>query len=122
LADAARLGCWIAAAVCGARDLVNESPGHATPRALAAEARKVSQELGLECEVLGRAQIAKLGMNLFLGVARGSAEEPQLVRIAYEPARAGGKAVALVGKAITVDPGGLSLKTAEGREGLDTDE
>ena len=121
LADAARLGCEIADAVCAARDLVNESPGHATPRALAAEARKVSQELGLECEVLGRAQIAKLGMNLFLGVARGSAEEPQLVRIAYEPARAGGKAVALVGKAITFDSGGLSLKTAQGMEDMKTD-
>src|SRR5919201_2785317 len=121
LADAARLGCEIADAVCAARDLVNESPGRITPRALAAEARKVAQELGLQCEVRGRAQIEKLGMNLFLGVAQGSAEEPQLVRIAYEPARAGGEPVALVGKAITFDSGGLSLKTAQGMEDMKTD-
>src|SRR5438309_1972622 len=121
LTDAARLGCEIADAVCAARDLVNEPPRHVTPRALAAEARKMAQQAGLECEVLGRAQIEKLGMNLFLGVAQGSAEEPQLVRISYEPARANGKAVALVGKAITFDSGGLSLKTAQGMEDMKTD-
>jgi len=121
LTDAARLGCEIADAVCAARDLVNEPPRHVTPRALAAEARKMAQQAGLKCEVLGRAQIEKLGMNLFLGVAQGSAEEPQLVRISYEPARANGKAVALVGKAITFDSGGLSLKTAQGMEDMKTD-
>src|SRR5947208_3216201 len=88
LPDAARLGCEIADAVCAARDLVNEPPRNVTPRALAAEARKMAQQAGLKCEVLGRAQIEKLGMNLFLGVAQGSAEEPQLVRISYQPARA----------------------------------
>jgi leucyl aminopeptidase len=121
LTDAARLGCEIADAVCAARDLVNEPPRHVTPRALAAEARKMAQQVGLKCEVLGRAQIEKLGMNLFLGVAQGSAEEPQLVRISYQPARANGKAVALVGKAITFDSGGLSLKTAQGMEDMKTD-
>jgi leucyl aminopeptidase len=81
----------------------------------------MAQEAGLQCEVLGRAQIAKLGMNLFLGVAQGSAEEPQLVRISWEPAKGGGKPVALVGKAITFDSGGLSLKTAQGMEDMKTD-
>src|SRR3989442_11152184 len=81
----------------------------------------MAQQAGLKCEVLGRAQIEKLGMNLSLGVAQGSAEEPQLVRISYEPARANGKAVALVGKAITFDSGGLSLKTAQGLEDMKTD-
>src|SRR6266478_4255782 len=114
LPDAARLGCEIADAVCAARDLVNGPPRNVTPRALAAEARKMAQQAGLECEVLGRAQIEKLGMNLFLGVAQGSAEEPQLVRISYEPARG-------VGKAITFDSGGLSLKTAQGMEDMKTD-
>src|SRR5438874_3195275 len=121
LPDAARLGCEIADAVCAARDLVNEPPRNVTPRALAAEARKMARQAGLKCEVLGRAQIEKLGMNLFLGVAQGSAEEPQLVRISYEPARANGKALALVGKAITFDSGGLSLKTAQGMEDMKTD-
>jgi leucyl aminopeptidase len=114
-------GAEIAAAVCLARDLVNESPGKATPSALAAAARKVAEEGGLRCEVLGRARIEKLGMSLFLGVARGSAEEPQLVRISWEPKGKAGKPVALVGKAITFDSGGLSLKTAQGMEDMKTD-
>src|SRR5712671_7182243 len=114
LAVAARLGSEIADAVCAARDLVNEPPARVTPRALAAAARKSAEEAGLSCEVLGRAQIEKLGMNLFLGVARGSAEDPQLVRISYDPPRGKEGAVALVGKAITFDSGGLSLKTAQG--------
>jgi leucyl aminopeptidase len=119
--DAVAIGVEIAAAVSAARDLVNESPGRATPSALAAAAKKVAQEGGLRCEVLGRAQIEKLGMHLFLGVARGSAEEPRLVRLSYEPAGKGGKPVALVGKAITFDSGGLSLKTAQGMEDMKTD-
>jgi leucyl aminopeptidase len=119
--EAVRLGSEIADAVCAARDLVNDSPGRTTPKALATAARKMAQEAGLQCEVLGRAQIAKLGMNLFLGVAQGSAEEPQLVRISWEPAKGGGKPVALVGKAITFDSGGLSLKTAQGMEDMKTD-
>jgi leucyl aminopeptidase len=100
---------------------VNESPDHATPAALASAARKVAREGGLQCEVLGRERIEKLGMNLFLGVARGSAEEPQLVRLSYDPKGKGGKPVALVGKAITFDSGGLSLKTAQGMENMKTD-
>ncbi len=122
LKEAAALGTEIADAVCAARDLVNESPARATPSALAAAARKVAEEGGLRCEVLGRARIEKLGMNLFLGVSQGSAQEPQLVRISYEPARKrGGNPVALVGKAITFDSGGLSLKTAQGMEDMKTD-
>jgi leucyl aminopeptidase len=121
LTEAAQLGREIADAVCAARDLVNESPGRATPRALALAAKKSAQEAGLKCEVLGRAQIEKLGMSLFLGVAQGSSEEPQLVRISYDPPRGKGHPVALVGKAITFDSGGLSLKTAQGMEDMKTD-
>ncbi|HET7787838.1 MAG TPA: leucyl aminopeptidase [Myxococcales bacterium] len=118
LIDAALLGSEVADAVCAARDLVNEPAGQVTPRALAAEARRMAKAHGLTCQVLGRAQIRKLGMNLFLGVAQGSAEEPQLVRISYD---APGKPVALVGKAITFDSGGLSIKTAQGMEDMKVD-
>ena len=122
LAAAARLGTRIAEATCLARDLVNEPAGRITPRELAAAARRVARENGLQIEVLGRAQIEKLEMNLFLGVARGSVEEPQLVRLSYVPRRANAaKSVALVGKAITFDSGGLSLKTAQGMEDMKTD-
>jgi len=122
LIDAAELGRKIADAVCAARNLVNDSPGRVTPRALARAARKTADEAGLECEVLGRAQIEKLGMTLFLGVSQGSAEEPQLVRLSYEPPRGkSAESIALVGKAITFDSGGLSLKTAQGMEDMKTD-
>ena len=120
--EAIARGARIAAATCLARDLVNEPAGKVTPGALADAARAVAKEHGLKIEVLGRAQISKLGMNLFLGVAQGSVEEPQLVRMTYEPSR-GGKAapLALVGKAITFDSGGLSIKTASGMETMKVD-
>ena len=120
LAKAARLGAAIAVAVNQARDLVNEPAGKITPRALAEEARRMARTNGLRCEVLSRAQIRKLGMNLFLGVAQGSAQEPQLVRISYEPGGSS-RPVALVGKAITFDSGGLSIKTAQGMEDMKVD-
>jgi leucyl aminopeptidase len=122
LAQAARLGTRLAEATCLARDLVNEPAGRVTPSELAATARAVASERGLQVEVLGLPQIRKLNMNLFLGVAQGSAEEPRLVRLSYVPrGKKAGKPIALVGKAITFDSGGLSLKTAQGMEDMKTD-
>ena len=69
LAEAARLGARIAEATSLARDLVNEPAGRITPKELAGRAREVARAHGLQVEVLGRAQIRKLDMNLFLGVA-----------------------------------------------------
>ena len=121
LAAAAAQGCAVADAVNLARDLVNEPAGVLTPRALAEAARKAAKAAGLKFEVRGRAQIEKLEMRLFLAVAQGSVEEPQLVKLSYEPARAKGKPIALVGKAITFDSGGLSLKTGAGMEDMKVD-
>jgi leucyl aminopeptidase len=122
LAEAARLGTRLAEATCLARDLVNEPAGRVTPAELAATARSVARERGLSIEVLGLPQIRKLKMNLFLGVSQGSAEEPRLVRLSYVPrGKKTQKPVALVGKAITFDSGGLSLKTAQGMEDMKTD-
>jgi leucyl aminopeptidase len=145
LADAASLGARVAATTGLARDLVNEPAGKMTPRALADAARAVAREHGLDIEVHGRKGIEKLGMKLFLGVAQGSVEEPQLVHLTYTPkgrrqgavgataraakgARKNGAArearhspLALVGKAITFDSGGLSIKTAQGMEDMKTD-
>ena len=120
-AEEVRLGKAVGEAVCAARDLVNEPAAQVTPRALANAARRVAREHGLSVQVYGRAQIEKLGMRLFLGVAQGSAQEPQLVRLAWNPRRPRGAPVALVGKAITFDSGGLSLKTAQGMEDMKTD-
>jgi leucyl aminopeptidase len=121
VAAAIDFGRAAAAAVARARDLVNEPAGRITPGALADEARRMSRESGLTCEVFGRAQIRKLKMNLFLGVAQGSVEEPQLVRMTYMPRAPKGAPIALVGKAVTFDSGGLSIKTAQGMEEMKTD-
>jgi len=114
-AEAIRLGEQVAAAVCWARDLVNESPADCTPERLARAAREVAKSGGLRCEVRGPKEIGALGMGMFLGVTRGSAEEPRLVKVSYTPRGAGAKAppLVLVGKAITFDSGGLSLKPTD---------
>ncbi len=114
--EACRLAEAVAAAVAWARDLVNEAPMHCTPARLARAAQEVARAGGLRCEVSGPRDIEALGMGMFLAVARGSAEEPRLVKLSFTPKGAAGRArpLVLVGKAITFDSGGLSLKTSDG--------
>lgn len=111
---AVRLAEQVAGAVAWARDLVNESPMHCTPSRLARAAQEVARQAGLKCEVRGPKEIAALEMGMFLGVTRGSAEEPRLVKVSWLP-RGGARTppLVLVGKAITFDSGGLSLKPTE---------
>lgn len=124
LEAALSLGRAVADATNWARDLVNEPAGVMTPTRLAEEAKSAAQEAGLSIEVLGRKEIEKLKMGLFLGVTQGSAQEPKLIHVWYTPkdaAAAKRPPLALVGKAITFDSGGLSLKTAEGMVDMKTD-
>jgi leucyl aminopeptidase len=111
------------AAVAWARDLVNEPPLECTPSRLAAAARDLARESGLACEIRGPREIAGLRMGMFLGVTRGSAEEPRLVRLSLVPKGAAAKRppLLLVGKAITFDSGGLSLKPTESMVDMKTD-
>ncbi len=106
-----------------ARDLVNEPANQLTPTDLGIYARQVAREGKLEVEVLGREAIEKLKMGLFLGVAQGSTEAPVLVRLSWKPKGKDAKkpAVALVGKAITFDSGGLSLKPTDGMVDMKVD-
>jgi leucyl aminopeptidase len=95
-----------------------------TPSILTEHAKTVAKAAGLAIKVQGRKEIEALKMGMFLGVTRGSIEEPKLVQISYVPtdAEAAKRApLALVGKAITFDSGGLSLKTAEGMVDMKTD-
>jgi leucyl aminopeptidase len=92
-----------------ARDLGNAPPNALTPSALAARARELP---GVQVDVMGRAEIEAAGMGAFAAVARGAGEEPQLITIRHEPAGAGGPRVGLVGKAVTFDSGGYSIKSA----------
>jgi leucyl aminopeptidase len=104
------------------RDMVNEPANRLTPLAMADAARKMATEFGLECEVLDRDAMEKLGMGSLLGVAIGSAEPPVLIVLRYRPANPQGIAhLGLVGKGVTFDTGGISIKPADGMEKMKYD-
>jgi len=121
-AGAAR-GAVVARAVHLARDLINEPAGSLTPRRLAAVATTEARRVGLGVTVVDERAAAAAGLGGLLGVARGSDEPPRLVELLYEPAgaTAATPTVAFVGKGITFDSGGLSLKTATGMATMKTD-
>ena len=104
------------------RELVNEPSNHMTPTILAQRAQEMSKEVGLKCEVYGADKIKELKMGAFWGVAQGSDEPPALIVMRYEPAGAPEKPVlGLVGKGITFDTGGISIKPADGMEKMKYD-
>jgi leucyl aminopeptidase len=105
-----------------ARDLCNEPSNVLTPTEFASRAAAVAKDVGLPVEVLDERGIAKLGMGLLLGVARGSVEPPRLIVLKYEPPQAPASPVlGLVGKGITFDTGGISIKPADGMERMKDD-
>ncbi|MCW1959889.1 MAG: leucyl aminopeptidase [Mycobacterium sp.] len=103
----------IASAVCTARDLVNTPPSHLHPDEFARRAKILGTGAGLSVEVLDEKALAKQGFGGIIGVGQGSANPPRLVRLTYKGGK-GKKArkVALVGKGITFDTGGISIKPA----------
>ncbi|HUK25424.1 MAG TPA: leucyl aminopeptidase [Terriglobales bacterium] len=104
------------------RDLVNEPSNRMTPTILAERAKKMAQEVGLKCEIFGADKIKELKMGAFWGVAQGSDEPPALIILRYEPAGAPEKPVlGLVGKGITFDTGGISIKPSDGMEKMKYD-
>jgi len=104
------------------RELVNEPSNRMTPTILADRARTMAQEVGLKCEVYGADKIKELKMGAFWGVAQGSDEPPALIVLRYEPADAPANPVlGLVGKGITFDTGGISIKPADGMEKMKYD-
>ncbi len=104
------------------RQLVNEPSNRMTPTILADAAKKMCQEVGLQCEIYGADKIKELKMGAFWGVAQGSDEPPALIVMKYEPAGAPAKPVlGLVGKGITFDTGGISIKPSEGMEKMKYD-
>ncbi len=104
------------------RDLVNEPGNRMTPTIMADRAQAMCDEVGLACEVYGADKIKELKMGAFWSVAQGSDEEPRLIVMRYEPASAPKKRVlGLVGKGITFDSGGISIKPGEGMEKMKYD-
>ena len=97
-----------------ARDLSNQPPNHLTPTMLAEKAVEVANEVGLKCEVFDLAQLQEKGFRTLLGVSQGSIEEPRFIVLEHIPDGEEKDTVAFVGKAITFDSGGLSLKSGSG--------
>ena len=112
-ADAAR-AVSIASAVATARDLVNTPPSHLYPDEFARRAKLLGTAAGLTVEVLDEKALAKAGYGGIIGVGKGSVNPPRLVRLTYRGAKGkkGAKKVALIGKGITFDTGGISIKPA----------
>jgi leucyl aminopeptidase len=121
LQEAFRRGTIMAEGANFARDMVNEQPAVLTPSEMARRASAMAREFGLECTVLDRPQMEELGMGGLLGVARGSAEPPKFIILRYRGAPQSKEELALVGKGITFDSGGLSLKPAAGMESMKGD-
>ena len=119
--SAIREGIHFAEATNFARDLVNEPPNAIYPETLRDVAIEISRQSSqFDIEVLDREKMERLGMNAILSVARGSAREPYFVHLSYKPEKTR-RRVALVGKAVTFDSGGLNIKTYEGMKTMKMD-
>ena len=114
-----RRGIAIAAATSLARDLINHPGSAATPAYLARTARRIAKAHDLRCKVLDEKGIKKLGMGALLAVGQGSANKPRFIALEHGPPR--GAPLVFVGKGITFDSGGLSLKSVEGIRGMKAD-
>jgi leucyl aminopeptidase len=105
-----------------ARSLVNEPGNRLTPTVLGQRAAEMCRQYGLKCEVYGESKLKELKMGAFWSVSQGSDEPPALIVMTYEPAGAPAQPVlGLVGKGITFDTGGISLKHADGMEKMKYD-
>jgi leucyl aminopeptidase len=117
-------GVVLGSAVCEARDWVNEPPSKCTPRFLAERAREIAESTGLELTLLeGLDALEANGMGLFHAVAKGSIEPPVLIHLVYRSDDAGDspRRVALVGKGVTYDSGGYSMKSPASQIGMHGD-
>ncbi len=122
LEDGIRRGRIIAEAAMIARDMVNEPANVMTPTRMSEAARQVSEEHGLELKVIDRDDMKQMGMGAFLGVAQGSDEPPKLIVLKYEgdPGNPSNN-LGLIGKGITFDTGGISIKPAANMEDMKGD-
>jgi leucyl aminopeptidase len=104
-----------------ARSLVNHPSNEMTPSILAEQARQMAKECDLKCEVLDRKDIEKLGMGLLLGVSQGSDQPPKFIILEHRGGKRGQGTIVFVGKGITFDSGGISIKPADGMERMKYD-
>jgi leucyl aminopeptidase len=115
-------GTQIAQAVNHARDLINEPPAAVTPIALANDAQAIAKKhKSLTVTVLDAKKCQELGMGMFLAVGRGSDQEPRFIHMTYKPVKKPRKRLCFIGKGITFDSGGYSLKTSQAMEDMKVD-
>ncbi len=114
LSQAVDIGVVLAEATNYARDMVNEPANYMTPSRMAQMAQDLAATLDLRATVLDKDDMVSLGMGALLGVAQGSAEPPKFIRLDYQGDGAEAHRTALIGKAITFDSGGISIKPSEG--------
>ncbi|KUI40125.1 leucyl aminopeptidase [Mycobacterium sp. GA-2829] len=119
--DAAQRATDIATAVATARDFVNTPPSHLYPDEFAKRARALGESAGLTVEILDDKALAKNGYGGIVGVGKGSSRPPRMVRLSHKGAKRKGKKVALVGKGITFDTGGISIKPAANMHHMTSD-
>ncbi|MBP7861555.1 leucyl aminopeptidase [bacterium] len=119
--DACQKASAIGEATNFARQLIAEPPVFMTPSRLSTEAKRIAKENGLTCRVMDVPELEKMGMGSFLGVARGADEPPKFIVMKYSAGSNAKKTVALVGKGITFDSGGLSLKPSLSMEHMKYD-
>ena len=120
-ADKVARGVDVATAVATARDLVNTPPSHLYPAEFAKRAKALGKSVGLEIEVLDRKELEAAGFGGIVGVGKGSSRAPRLVRLTYRSGQPNAKRVALVGKGITFDTGGISIKPAANMHQMTSD-
>jgi len=118
--DAVKRGQVVAEAVCWARDLVNTPAGDMPPAEIARAAQKMAREVGLRCKIWGKPELEKGGFGGILGVGAGSVNPPRLIELWYKGAGTE-IPIALTGKGIAFDSGGLSIKDAKGMETMKCD-
>ena len=104
-----------------ARDLINIPANDLTPRRMAEEAKKVARLPRLSVKILNKSEIERLGMGCFLAVASGSTQPPCFIHMTYRSTGRPKKRIAIIGKGVTFDSGGLSLKTAPSMETMKDD-
>lgn len=115
-----RTGTEIARATSLARDLGNHPGNVATPSYLAGVARRLARRYGLRCRIIDQRSMRKLGMGALLGVAQGSVQPPRFIVLEHNK-RAGGRPLVFVGKGVTFDSGGISLKPGDKMEDMKFD-
>jgi leucyl aminopeptidase len=114
-------GRIIAEATNFAREIINEPANVMTPTELARRAEEVAKDYSLEIDVLDEARMKDLGMGSLLGVAQGSAEPAKMIVLTYTPKTESSETIAIVGKGVTFDTGGISIKPSDGMEKMKYD-